>query len=290
VRLGAVRIGIYPVTNAEYRCFVKDNGYGKPGCWTDAGRAWLRGANPGGGPEAEFLNLRRHLIVDPSTMARWTGNPGASKEITGWRALVSESDERAITELEEYFARRSRTQPAFWEDERYGQPNHPVTGVTWYEAMAYCSWLTVQLRLASRLPQDRVVRLPTEAEWEFAARGPASHAYPWGRKWDPSLANTREGRILGPSSVGAYAVTHSAFGCADMSGNVWEWTHSLHRAYPYVPDDGREDPNDQGYRVVRGSSWIDPQLYGRCAYRGRHPPDFFDYDQGFRLVVAKRLG
>ncbi|MFF7970894.1 SUMF1/EgtB/PvdO family nonheme iron enzyme [Streptomyces sp. NPDC007905] len=290
VRLGAFRIGTYPVTNAEYRRFVADDGYGKYGCWTEAGRAWLRGEDPGGGPEAEFLNLRRHLSVDPSTMKRWTQDPSASKAIAGWRALISESDERAIAELEEYYARRSRQQPAFWEDERYGQPNHPVVGVTWYEAMAYCSWLTVQLRLAGRLPQEHVVRLPTEAEWEYSARGPGSHAYPWGRKWDRALANTREGQVLGPTSVGVYAVTPSAFGCADMSGNVWEWTHSLHRAYPYDADDGREDRSDHGCRVVRGSSWIDPQLYGRCAYRGRHPPDFFDYDQGFRVVVAERLG
>jgi formylglycine-generating enzyme required for sulfatase activity len=277
------------VTNAEYRRFVEDDGYRKLGCWTEAGHAWLRGENPGGGPGAEFVNLRRHLSVDPSTIARWTQDPSASKEIAGWRALISESDERAIAELEEYYARRSRERPAFWEDERYGQPNHPVVGLTWYEAMAYCSWLTVQLRLVDRLPDDHVVRLATEAEWEYAASGPGSRMYPWGRRWDPSLANTREGQVLGPTPVGAYAVTRSAFGCQDMSGNVWEWTHSLHRVYPYKADDGREDPNDQGYRVVRGSSWIDPQLYARCAYRGRHPPDFFDYDQGFRVVIAQRL-
>ncbi|MFJ6650071.1 SUMF1/EgtB/PvdO family nonheme iron enzyme [Streptomyces sp. NPDC091290] len=288
VRLVPYRIGVHPVTNGEYRRFVEDGGYQKPGCWTEAGRAWLRGGDPGGGPEAEFLNLRRHLSVDPSTMTRWQRTPGASKEISGWRALVSESDERAIVELEEYYARRSRSRPAFWEDERYGRPNHPVVGVTWYEAMAYCAWLTVQLKLAGRLPQNQVVRLATEAEWEHAAKGFGSPAYPWGRKGDPLFANTREGQVLGPTPVGTYAVTRSPFGCADMCGNVWEWTHSLHRSYPYDLADGREDENDQGCRVVRGTSWIDPQLYGRCAYRGRHPPDFFDYDQGFRVVVTER--
>ncbi|MEU9882695.1 SUMF1/EgtB/PvdO family nonheme iron enzyme [Streptomyces phaeochromogenes] len=288
VRLVVYHIGVHPVTNGEYRRFVEDDGYRKFGCWTEAGRAWLRGENPGGGPEAEFLNLRRHLSVDPSTLARWQQTPGASKEISGWRALVSESDQRAIVELEEYYARRSRTQPAFWEDERYGRPNHPVVGVTWYEAIAYCAWLTVQLKLAGRLDQTHAVRLATEAEWEHAAKGLGSPAYPWGRNSDSRYANTREGQILGPTPVGAYAVTRSPFGCTDMTGNVWEWTRSLHRSYPYDPTDGREDENDYGYRVVRGSSWIDPQLYGRCAYRGRHPPDFFDYDQGFRVVITER--
>ena len=289
VRLATFRIASYPVTNAEYRCFVDDDGYRKPTFWTEAGRAWLRGEDPGGGPGAEFLNLRRHLSIDPSTIARWTRDPNASKEIAGWRALISESDERAIAELEEYYSRRSREEPAFWGDERYGQPNHPVVGLTWYEAVAYSSWLTVQSRRAGRLPDDYVVRLPTEAEWEYAARGAVWHSYPWGQKWDKSLANTREGQVLGPTPVGAYAVSRSPFGCEDMSGNVWEWTHSLHRVYPYNADDGREDLDDQSYRVVRGSSWIDPHLYARCAYRGRHPPDFFDYDQGFRIVIAQRL-
>jgi len=288
VQLASFHIGAYPVTNTEYRRFVDDEGYRKPACWTEAGKAWLRGENPGGGPQAEFLNLRRHLLADPGTLERWTRDPSASKEIAGWRALISESDERAIAELEEYYARRSRERPAFWEDERYGQPNHPVVGLTWYEGTAYCAWLTVQLRLAGRLADEQVVRLPTEVEWEYAARGSASRPYPWGRNWDPALANTREGQVLAPTPVGAYAVTRTAFGCEDMSGTVWEWTHSLHRAYPYVANDGREDPDDPGYRVVRGSSWIDPHLYARCSYRGRHPPDFFDYDQGFRVIIAQR--
>lgn len=289
IRLAPFRIGAYPVTNAEYRRFVEDGGYEKPECWTRAGRAWLRGEHAGGGPPAEFLNLRRHLSVDPDTLARWTQDPGASKAIAGWRALVSESDERALGELDEYYARRSRQQPAFWEDERYGRPNHPVVGVTWYEADAYCTWLTVQLKSTGSLADDLAVRLPTEVEWEYSARGPKGHRYPWGRKWTPTHANTRDGQILEPTPVGAYAQGLSVFGCADMSGNVWEWTHSLHRAYPYVPADGREDPEDSGYRVVRGSSWIDPQSYARSAYRGRHPPDFFDYDQGFRVVIGRRL-
>ncbi|MGC4795745.1 SUMF1/EgtB/PvdO family nonheme iron enzyme [Micromonospora saelicesensis] len=289
VRLPPFRIGAFPVTNAEYRVFVEDGGYEGLEYWTGAGRAWLNGEHAGGGPPAEFLNLRRHLSVDPSALARWTQDPGASKAIAGWRALVTESDERALAELDEYYARRSRRHPAFWEDERYGRPNHPVVGVTWYESDAYCAWLAARLRSAGLLPDEFVVRLPTEAEWEFSARGPNGRRYPWGRNWTSMHANTRDGQILEPTPVGAYAQGRSVFGCADMSGNVWEWTHSLHRPYPYALADGREDPEDSGCRVVRGSSWIDPPAYARSAYRGRHPPDFFDYDQGFRTVISRRL-
>ena len=289
VRLAPFRIGVYPVTNAEYRLFVEDGGYDQPGFWTRAGRAWLQGEHAGGGAPAELLNLRRHLSVDPGTLARWTQDPSASRAIAGWRALVSESDERALAELDQFYARRSRRQPAFWEDERYGRPNHPVVGVTWYEADAYCTWLTMQLASTGRLAEGLTVRLPTEAEWEYSARGPWGRRYPWGRKWSSRNANTRDGQILGPSPVGAYAQGHSVHGCADMSGNVWEWTHSAHRAYPYEPTDGREDPELSENRVVRGSSWIDPPIYARSAYRGRHPPDFFDYDQGFRTAIGQPL-
>lgn len=286
VNLRTYRIGRFPVTNIEFGCFVEDDGYEKVRFWTEAGRAWLDGGNPGGGPEAEFLNLRRHLGADPSTLRRWTQDPNASKEIAGWRALISESDERALSELVAYYAQRSRRRPAFWADERYGWPNHPVVGVTWYEAAAYCAWLTERLRLSGRLSAAEVARLPTEAEWEHASRGKHQRTYTWGWKWNPTLANTREGQILAPTPVGSYPETISPVGCQDMPGNVWEWTHSLHLPFPYDASDGRENPDDQRYRVVRGSSWIDPGMYARSAYRGRHPPDFFDYDQGFRIAIG----
>lgn len=289
VTLLPYQISRFPVTNMEYASFVQDKGYETHSFWTNAGRAWLRGENPGGGPEAEFLNLRRHLNADPGTLARWTQDPSASRELAGWRALISESDERAISELEEYYSGRPRTQPAFWNDERYNHSNHPVVGITWYEAMAYCSWLNEKLRLDGKLPKNYVVRMPSEVEWENAAKGQGLRTYPWGWKWDPNKANTREGQVLRPTPVGIYSNINFPYDCLDMAGNVWEWTHSLHKPYPYIVDDGREDIEDQNYRALRGSSWIDPSRYARCSYRGRHPPDFFDYDFGFRFVIGPQL-
>lgn len=289
VKLPSYQICRFPVTNMEFTCFIEDDGYKRSSYWTNAGRAWLNGDDPGGGPEAEFLNLRRHLSADPSTLARWKNDPDASSALAGWRALITESDEKAIAELREYYSNRSRTQPAFWEDERYYHSNHPVVGVTWYEAMAYCSWLNEKLRLARRLPKNHIVRIPTEVEWENSAKGSGFRTYPWGWKWDSSKANTREGHVLRPTPVGVYPNTNFPHDCLDMAGNVWEWTHSLHRPYPYKVEDGREDVDDQNYRALRGSSWIDPHGYARCSYRGRHPPDFFDYDFGFRYVIGPQI-
>jgi len=167
-----------------------------------------------------------------------------------------------------------------------------VVGVTWYEAMAYCAWLTERIReSASRRIGEWesgrvVVRLPAEAEWEWAAGGPRHTVYPWNGRFDPDRANTLEGRVLGTSPVGAYPHGAAACGALDMAGNVWEWTLSLYRDYPYRPDDGREDPLAEGRRVLRGGSWHDLQRYARVSYRLIDPPGYFSTYIGFRVVCS----
>jgi formylglycine-generating enzyme required for sulfatase activity len=172
------------------------------------------------------------------------------------------------------WARRTgRTQPAFWDDEKWNRLQYPVVGITWYEAWAYAHW-------AGR-------RLLTEAEWEKAVRGTDGRAYPWGNEFDGEKCNVGTGKILDTSGattpVGQYSPAgDSPYGCADMAGNVWEWTSSLYRPYPYQADDGREDVEAQGDRVVRGGSWNDDPTYARCAYRPHDAPDFVLSNLGCR--------
>jgi formylglycine-generating enzyme required for sulfatase activity len=289
VNLPAYRIGLFPVTNREYACFVRAGGYRDLAFWTDAGCAWLRGEDAGGGPVAELLQLRRQVIEDPSTLDRWARAGASPRELAGWRALVVMSEVEVQTALSRVYADRPRDRPAFWDDERYSNPAQPVVGVTWFEALAYCAWLNGRLRVAGRLPEGHVVRLPTEAEWEKAARGTGGRIYPWGGRWDPACANTWEGHVLRPSPVGIYPGGASPWGCLDMAGNVWEWTHSLYKDYPYDPDEGREDEDDPGRRALRGGSWFDHLRNARCAYRVRDPPVNFVGSLGFRLVVAPAL-
>ncbi len=154
--------------------------------------------------------------------------------------------------------------------------DHPVFDVSWEEAAACAAWL----REVTGLP----LRLPTEAEWERAARGDDGRQFPWGDSFDPALANTREGGVPGTTPVGTYAAGASPFGALDMAGNVWEWTASLDASYPYRRDDGREAPDAPGRRIMRGGCYANPQGYARCACRFRLPPTVRNEFTGFRLA------
>ncbi len=196
------------------------------------------------------------------------------------------SEDELKAEYSKSVSAKSRAQPAYWNDPDRNNPSQPVVGLTWFEARAYCAWLSAVT--------GRAYRLPTEAEWEAAARGLSSplqgegagmRVYPWGDEWDPERANTLEGRVLKPSPVGVYAAAGGIgpFKAEDQAGNVWEWTGTLYRAYPYEIDE-REDPEAEGERVVRGGSWLDFRWSARCANRGRFVPDNFYDNIGFRLV------
>jgi formylglycine-generating enzyme required for sulfatase activity len=277
--LAAFTIGKWPVTNAEFACFIEAGGYKDERHWkTDLAKRWLAGEDVTGGPMTSWLEWWKWLTSNPDWRERLERDGGRSPDALKTFEYMSRLNEKELhTWLTGWLKGKSRERPHYWNDAQYANPSQPVVGVTWFEARAYCEWLSHAT--------GRVYCLPSEAEWETAARGAEARRYPWGDNWDAARANTIEGRVLKPSPVGAYAAAGGAgpFDAEDQSGNVWNWTSSLYRPYPYSLDD-REDPNAEGERTVRGGSWSDYSGFARCACRGRVVPGNFNDDVGFRVV------
>jgi formylglycine-generating enzyme required for sulfatase activity len=231
-------ISKYPVTNFQFRQFIKAGGYDKQEFWSEDGWLWRTG--------------------------KW--DTKAPKEYQDW--LKGRPAEK-------------RSDPFYWHDQKWNNPLAPVVGVSWFEAEAYANWFSKKL--------GRPVRLPTEQEWERAARGVKGREYAWEGEFDRTRLNCAEfwgednnldwGKWLGTESrkmasvtqVGQFPDGATPEGIYDLSGNVWEWTDSWYE-------------EKQVNRIVRGGSWGYFRRNCRCAYRLRHVPDYFYFSVGFRLV------
>jgi len=184
--------------------------------------------------------------------------------------------------------------------DNFTDDNQPRVGVSWYEAVAYANWLTEQLRASGVIRSDEEIRLPTESEWEYAARGTDGLTYPWGDDFDGTRLNFCDtnctnsyrdvsvddgyGDVTAP--VGSYPQGASWVGALDMAGNVWEWSLSAYADYRYVSDDGRNNVSGDILRVLRGGSWLYIPNLARAASRGSNWPSSRDNLSGFRLCRA----
>jgi formylglycine-generating enzyme required for sulfatase activity len=186
------------------------------------------------------------------------------------------------------------------EDSLHGTANGPVVGVTWYQTTEFCDWLTSRWHQSGRLEKGWRVRLPSEAEWERAARGADDRPYAWGNVADPERANFAATGIGSASAVGCFPGGASPFGCEEMCGNVWEWTRSLWGrrweesdfGFPYDPKDGREDLGapPEVLRVLRGGSYINASRDIRCSSRTGLPPESRNDGTSFRVVLVPSVG
>ena len=162
--------------------------------------------------------------------------------------------------------------------------NHPVRYVSWHDAVAYCGWLTEKLK-------DRgwKIRLPTEAEWEYAARGVDGRIFPWRDDADPDKMNYGETGISTTSSVGCFPSGNCPCGLSDMAGNVWEWCQDFHGKYPADAVTDPTGPSSGSVRVLRGGCWSFDARNCRTANRVRFSPDGWDDLVGFRLVRLSQV-
>ena len=154
------------------------------------------------------------------------------------------------------------------------EPDHPVIGVSWYEASAYATWLGK--------------RLPTEAEWEKAARGTEGNLYPWGDEMDFSKLSYFP-HVTKVQAVGSFPEGASPYGVMDMAGSVWEWCTDWYSEnyYRESPRKNPKGPESGEYRVLRGGGWDSIRLQLRASYRYYDKPDRRTYNFGFRCVQDK---
>lgn len=198
---------------------------------------------------AQFVRFLEAVLADRSRDLQLVGDaaPGAAdaRVIRGADAVLLMEDTRApdrrtLVALNDRDSRigikdgRPVVQPGF--------DQHPVNEVTWHGARAFCAW--------------RGARLPTEAEWEAAARGQEGRIYPWGSEPPTPERAVYARRSNETEPVGSRPAGRTPEGVDDLAGNVAEWTSTLYRPYPYRPDDGREDPEAQGERVTRGGDHV----------------------------------
>ncbi len=259
-------IGRYPITYAQYALFIDDKGYEREELWCKKGWDWVNGGE---------VDLK---IFNNSFME---------------------------SKYEAWLERRPKIKknPLFWDDPFWAKPSRPVIGINWYEAAAFGKWMTLiyqrNIEYFDFLTnKEFTVRLPSDAEWEKAAKGVKQNKWPWGNNVTTKFANTKEQNLGRTTPVGIYPNGSSKYGVMDMIGNVWEWTNTIWGEdtssptfnYPYDSNDGREydsDFSDFTIRTVRGSSWIsDLERYGRTTAREWG----FTYNcstfSGFRLVIA----
>ncbi|ETX07918.1 MAG: hypothetical protein ETSY2_08400 [Candidatus Entotheonella gemina] len=281
VELASFCMGKFPVTNAEWALFMQAGGYEDERWWvTEADRAWQRGESTAEGPKRQWREFRNSVKADFDGFRQRSNL--TSVDIENGERIIDMSEEEFEAVLEGLYPPGQQTQPAYWNDDAYNHPAQPVVGICWYEARAYCAWLSAQT--------GHDFRLPTEAGWEVAARGLEGRRYAYGNDHDPAHCNTFDTHIRRTTPIGVFpgGETPKPACIADMTGNVWDWTSSLYQPYPYDPADGREAPSadESSGRVVRGGAWRDFPLDARASCRSGYGPAV---RRGFRVWCSSPI-
>jgi formylglycine-generating enzyme required for sulfatase activity len=290
VELAPFALGRFAVTNAEWACFMAAGGYEDERWWeTEDARAWRRGETTAAGMHASLHYFRDLYIADPAKLqATYDAGDYDDEIFERWQRRVAMSEDEFAAHLRELYPGGRFTAPRWWTDPRFNRRAQPVVGVCWYEARAFCRWLAAQ--------SGRAIRLPSEVEWEAAARGLEGHRYAWGNDYVRHHCNLLDMHIRHPSPIGVFPEGDTSAGLTDMTGNTADWTHTSwgHRMdvpdfhYPYTVGDGRENASaaELAIRIVRGGGWHANAVSAQATCRDAHHVARVGYSLGFRLCVS----
>ncbi|MFV9504013.1 MAG: formylglycine-generating enzyme family protein [Oscillochloridaceae bacterium umkhey_bin13] len=285
---GSFQIGI---TKPELAQIVEEERHGR---WASQAQSWYSDALNTTPVQIKLFELARYPVTN-AQYAIFIAQGGYDPAQPWWNDAARRwlrRDDQATEGLDPWQRRTVKHQPEFWDDPRFGKtrPNHPVVGISWYEATTFCEWLKHYLN------DGYVYCLPSEPEWEYAARGLERRTYPWGNQPpDGELANF-DNCYGGTTAVGCFAAGATPGGAVppgataprlfDLAGNVWGWTRSEYRNYPYNANDGRENPAEPAkkYFTVRGGSWANDPIALRAADRVHNPPGTHGRNLGCRLA------
>jgi formylglycine-generating enzyme required for sulfatase activity len=285
VPLDVFHVGRFAVTNAEYQLFVDAGGYRDERWWeTEAARAWRDGRRTAAGLRRYWLDEWRILRSWPDSRISQLLDEERIDQATAdlWTYLRAFENEAATEGLLFEWFRDGQTfdRPRFADDSTFNAPLQPVVGVSWYEARAYCAWLSARA--------GRTYSLPSEHQWEAAARGRSRRAFAYEGDFYAAKANTLEPGLKRTTPVGVFVEGDSPGGLSDLTGNVCEWTLSPYTERQQMHAHEESELEQEVRRVARGGAWNYPRGHARAAYRLSLDPVNRTYGVGFRVVCVSR--
>jgi formylglycine-generating enzyme required for sulfatase activity len=277
MQLPTFAIGQFAVTNAEYQCFMDGGGYKDERWWEDdAARVWRNGEGAAEGLRWPFRESRRLILSWPdSKIKEYLDADRVSQDgeySDDWTMILAMDDAAFESWLLSRFPDVERyTRPLFFDNSAFNAPLQPVVGLCWHEARAYCAWLSAQV--------GRTYRLPTEHEWEAAARAQARRPYAYDGQFNAAKGNMAETRLKRTTPIGVFPEGDTPDGISDLTGNSADWTLSTAPGYASLV-----------WWVVCGGSWLAVGRDAQEAPRQRFAPDFRNFGIGFRVVCVSPSG
>ena len=255
-------------------------------CALDAGPFWYGAYMEGDDQERANATVRQVTLPYSYRIARYTVTNAEYRRFIA--AGGYQAQQWWTAQGWTYRERQSWTTPRLWDNTSYNQPTQPVVGVSWYEAVAYCAWLTEVGRNAGWLPSSGEIRLPTSLEWERAARGTDQRRYPWGDETpDTERANYQATGIGRPTAVGCFPAGGAACGALDMAGNVMEWMSTPVNARDQLAPQKDFTPSE---RVLASwSAYHNQSEQMSCGARSGRNPYVWYNNWGFRVVWSLAL-